>query len=114
MSSDEGLLPGCFRLADLASWLIDPSRTMTTRRASVQTRDSAMSVRDTDDGEGLARTADDESDHSSTLCLLLMQSLKAGGCLMCGRSLLYVKLDASALLLIRAECEFFDFLSACA
>ena len=33
---------------------------------------------------------------------------------MCGMSLLYVKLDASALLLIRAECEFFDFLSACA
>ena len=82
MSSDEGLLPGlpgCFRLADLASWLIDQSRTMTTRRASVQTRDSAMSMCYTDDGEGLARTADDESDHSSTLCLLLMQSLKAGG-----------------------------------
>ena len=66
MSSDEGLLPGCFRFADLASWLIDPSRTMTTRRASVQTRYSSKSVRNTDDGEGLARTADDESDHSSS------------------------------------------------
>ena len=66
MSSDEGLLPGCFRLADLASWLIDPSRTMTTRRASVQARYSSKSVRNTDDGEGLARTADDESDHSSS------------------------------------------------
>ena len=66
MTSDEGLLPGCFRLADLASWLIDPSRTMTTRRASVQTRYSSKSVRNTDDGEGLARTAGDESDHSSS------------------------------------------------
>ena len=66
MSSDEGLLPGCFRFADLASWLIDPSRTMTTRRASVQTRYSSKSVRNTDDGEGLARTAGDESDHSSS------------------------------------------------
>ena len=65
MSSDEGLLPGCFRFADLASWLINPSRTMTTRSASVTARSSSQPVRITHDGEGLARTADADSDHSS-------------------------------------------------
>jgi len=66
MSSDEGLLPGCFRFADLASWLINPSRTMTTRSASVTARSSSQPVRITHDGEGLARTADADSDHSSS------------------------------------------------
>ena len=66
MSSDEGLLPGCFRFADLASWLTNPSRTMTTRSASVTARSSSQPVRITHDGEGLARTADAVSDHSSS------------------------------------------------
>ena len=63
MSSDEGLLSGCFRFADSANWLTDSSRTLTTRSASVTTRSSTQSARITRHGEGLATADDDESDN---------------------------------------------------